>query len=108
MNGLGMDYERDEIYAKSLHHRARREIRLVEILPGRWADGLQCHLSVHQLGSCPAYNALSYTWGSVAVLQWITVNDKQLGVTYNLESALRLCRRLTEPVIMWIDAIVGS
>ena len=51
----------------------------------------------------PAYNALSYTWGSPEKTSFIVVNGSQFPVTPNLEAALRRLHGTVQ--YLWVDAI---
>ena len=51
------------------------------------------------------YEALSYTWGNPDRNHYITWNDKAVGVTENLYSALVHLRLTDKPRYLWSDAI---
>ncbi|OAQ65209.2 ankyrin repeat and SAM domain-containing protein 6 [Pochonia chlamydosporia 170] len=51
------------------------------------------------------FKALSYTWGSPTREETITLNNKELGVTYSLYTALQYLRLENCDRILWIDAI---
>lgn len=51
------------------------------------------------------FEALSYTWGSPTRVETITLNNKELGVTYSLYIALQYLRLEDCDRILWIDAI---
>ncbi|OHE91274.1 heterokaryon incompatibility protein [Colletotrichum orchidophilum] len=82
---------------------ALNEIRLIQLLPGDWLDGLEARLFLADRDH--EYLALSYAWGSSKRSNHITVNDKIHRITFNLDRALRSIRRQAEPVILWIDSI---
>jgi hypothetical protein len=68
------------------------EIRILELRPGLWNSELAGELKVVSLkeGVCPAYQALSYTWGSASSGRVIYLNGKfALPLTDNLFNALR-------------------
>ncbi|TVY80898.1 Heterokaryon incompatibility protein 6, OR allele [Lachnellula suecica] len=92
---------RNEVY----HDLHPSEIRLVQLLPGQWADKIHCRLQHAYLANRPSYKALSYAWGSPRATRPILVNGCQHAVTVNLESALRRLRRVNSDVVIWIDAL---
>lgn len=81
------------------------EIRLVKIHPGGEEDEIHCSVFNVEHGTRPAYEALSYVWGSLADLESIFLNGAPWKVTQNLEGALRQLRLLNEDRVMWIDAL---
>jgi hypothetical protein len=42
---------------------ARKETRVVTLLPGKWEDEIKCSLSVVSLDDNPEYSSMSYVWG---------------------------------------------
>lgn len=87
------------------------QIRLVTLTRARhWQDDISCELRTEQLlgNQPPAYKALSYAWGSTKTRHTIMVNKMPVGVTVNLESALRHIRQSEEDVVLWIDALVSQ
>ncbi len=108
---------------------ARREVRLLQILPGNGADDIRCTLRVASLDQKPHYNALSYAWGDgvsdgvsgAGSGKSIEVNGRKKDVTASLYSALRHMRSLKTPRVdqavnpplvdqvvatpIWIDAL---
>ncbi|KAI8942848.1 hypothetical protein NX059_000888 [Plenodomus lindquistii] len=81
------------------------DIRLVRILAGDWTDDIRCELLPGNLRDRPAYQALSYVWGSPNNKRPIWLNDLQFEVTINLESALRHLRCQVTGTLLWIDAL---
>lgn len=91
---------------------AESDLRLLQIASGRQHDDLKCTITVHSKHSLrrTKYNALSYTWGDVAVKVPISLNGNIFFVTPNLEGALRNLRCLTpaergKQLPLWVDAI---
>jgi hypothetical protein len=92
------------------------EIRLVELVPGSFDDPLVIHLhtitippgiEIHKEGALSAiedYEALSYAWGS-GDLRIVQVDDKDMHIGSNLESALRHLRYLERKRVLWVDAL---
>lgn len=97
--------EERNLYAEVPLDAARRDIRLLALLPGRMNDELQANLyTVTTEGHPPYYEALSYTWGSGSEHRTILVNHKyQIGITNNLFRALRAMRKRRKPRTMWVS-----
>ena len=68
------------------------EIRLFILNPGSATEPVHGRLINVLLGDAPQYEALSYAWGNPADVESILVNATSMGVTHNLESALRHLR----------------
>ncbi|KAG4411591.1 hypothetical protein IFR04_015265 [Cadophora malorum] len=88
------------------------DLRLLQIASGQQHDDLTCTITVHSKHSLQRtnYNALSYTWGDVAVKVPISLNGNMFFVTPNLEGGLRNLRCLTpaergKQLPLWVDAI---
>ncbi|RGP76811.1 hypothetical protein FLONG3_5054 [Fusarium longipes] len=85
-------------------------IRLIILQPG-CGESIQCELVVRKLDSTGPYEALSYTWGDLSILQSISVvrsdstDTHQFSVTSNCFSALRRLRYPDKPRVLWIDAL---
>jgi hypothetical protein len=75
--------------------QSRKEIRLLQISPGKESDPLICKVTVARLGkwmTTPKYVALSFAWGNPEVSKPITVNGCPLDIPVTLEAALRQLR----------------
>ena len=64
------------------------KIQLLTLLPGKQGSKMCCELREESLDELPAYEALSYVWGSPTLSRLIWVNGKILAITRNLEVAL--------------------
>jgi hypothetical protein len=84
-----------------------RDIRLVNIQPGRWGDPMQCSLSHHSLDERPDYSALSYVWGSPKALDSILLDGAPWRITVNLANALHFLRDPDRITRIWVDALVS-
>lgn len=86
---------------------ARHEIRLMSLLPGAFSSPTRASLvaTVFTKDIVPAFEALSYTWGSTEDPEKILVDDRELLVTQNLAEALKYLRYEDKPRVLWIDAI---
>jgi hypothetical protein len=84
-----------------------KEIRLITIESCKDLDKqVQCGMFNRCLEDAGDYIALSYTWGDPNQRRPIWINGRRIGVTRNLEQALRHLRRLPNPgsLPFWIDA----
>lgn len=54
---------------------------------------------------CPAYEALSYTWGANSRGDKVLINGAKLRILRNLDAALRYLRLEKEPQRLWADAV---
>ncbi|KAF3024218.1 hypothetical protein E8E14_010916 [Neopestalotiopsis sp. 37M] len=81
------------------------EFRLLILQPGSWDHELVCDLNIASHPKDEYFEALSYTWGDAGDLRPITVNHECIGITTNLEIALRYLRKLDEPRVLWVDAL---
>ncbi|WDK13296.1 heterokaryon incompatibility protein [Colletotrichum graminicola] len=79
------------------------EIRLLQLHPGDWLEGLEATMYVADRSR--RYTALSYAWGSTRTSNQIIVSGKVHYITFNLDRALRAIRRRGEPVVLWVDSI---
>jgi hypothetical protein len=80
------------------------EIRLLTLLPRNTGYGVYCTLEKISLIDPGPYIALSYCWGDASDTIPITVNDVKVGVTVNLEAALRHLTK-KRSVRIWVDAL---
>ncbi|KAI6082888.1 HET-domain-containing protein [Hypoxylon rubiginosum] len=107
---------REGVYAP--FNRARREIRVIELLPGADEQPVECALHTESLDADVhvRYAALSYVWGDPQVTEDIVVNGRRLPVTANLASALWHFRKYGFPRRsrseqtdeirrLWVDAV---
>ena len=83
----------------------KREIRLVDLLPGKGWDPLECHLRIVSLDDKPHYTALSYACGTGIWVPTIKIEGQQVAIKPNLGKALKRLRHPTETFSIWIDAI---
>lgn len=82
-------------------------IRLLRLKPGS-GSRITCSLHHHDLDSaaCPAYRAMSYTWGrSPAEYEILLSHNRVILVRWNLRDALRALRDVDSACWLWIDAI---
>jgi hypothetical protein len=74
------------------NHFKEREIRLLEIIPGKPTDLISCRLIHVPLDNPGEYEALSYTWGNESQDQMIDIDGASLHVSPTLENALQELR----------------
>jgi hypothetical protein len=84
---------------------ARREIRLVVLYPLTSNDEVHCDIKQISIDEYPAYEALSYTWGSASGNVPIRVGSGILQVTKNLVAAMYALSPPVSQRTIWIDAI---
>jgi hypothetical protein len=81
---------------------------VVFLVPGKKHDHLEGSMIVCNFPDVTlnGWDALSYTWGDSSELAGIiTIDDRKMKITANLEIALRGLRHETELGFLWIDAI---
>lgn len=85
---------------------SRPSFRLLRLLKGDGLD-LHCEIFLAWLDETELvpYEALSYTWGSTAIMDNINVDGQKLRITPNLYAALQQLRYKTTDRILWVDAI---
>ena len=82
------------------------QFRTLTLLPGDWADPIQCRLNVHALPDPPQYRTISYAWGESSDIAQITVNGVELTVPSSLERCLRHLRSPeSAEENLWADAV---
>ena len=81
-------------------------IRLLRLQPGPRDELISCNLQPANFNdNLPAYEALSYVWGSSSDTRSIICNGREIAVTRNLRNALRRLRRRDSTRLIWVDAI---
>ncbi|EQB43487.1 hypothetical protein CGLO_17840 [Colletotrichum gloeosporioides Cg-14] len=83
----------------------KREVRLLRLLAGNEADGINCELHTTSLDGPEEYEALSYVWGSASDTRPIAVQKKAKNITVNLETALRHLRYPDRARMLWVDVL---
>jgi hypothetical protein len=98
--------------------KGRREIRLLQINPGKESDLIDCNITVARLGrwvTTPKYVALSFAWGDPEATKTISINGSPTGIPAALDVALRQLRSFhgssedlpykSADAYIWIDYI---
>ena len=81
-------------------------IRLLDILPGKGDDVLQCStVHVHRAESDDTYEPISYSWGKSMTKETIICDGHQLPIMASLAIALRRFRLEDNPRRVWADGI---
>lgn len=80
-------------------------IRVLELLPGRDSDRIQCELRRTTRSEAPQYEALSYAWGDLSEKTEISCGGSKLEIQKNLYDFLKRLRDPVESKIYWADAI---
>jgi len=82
-----------------------RDIRLVEIAPGKEDEVLRGQMKHTSIDLAGRYHALSYEWGSSLKPYHIKTSDGLIALTGSLYNALRELRDTKETLVVWADAI---
>lgn len=82
-----------------------QSIRLLQLLPGKENQKVQCRLQAVSTQSCPKYEAISYVWGPRKERSHILCNGKLIKIPTNLLHCLQRLRHEKEPRILWADSI---
>lgn len=85
--------------------REKGFFRLIVLEPGVADDPIRVHLRECEIGSAPAYDAISYVWGDPGQTVQIFCNGHPKHITRNLHWALTRARRPAEPRFLWADAL---
>jgi len=105
-------------YKHAQLHKDKDQIRLLELLPAVWSksqDYIACRLVAKKLSETPQYEALSYTWGTLArdVPIYVVPNPlpqdlivtEALLMTPSLYSALTRLRQERTSRYLWVDQL---
>ena len=95
----------DRTYQYSPLDPRQRQIRLIQLEPGAWPDGIRCSIHTISFDGQPVYDALSYVWGDPNNRKPIQLNGHSFEVTENLWIVLRRLRDHGIRRELWIDAI---
>jgi hypothetical protein len=68
-------------------------------------DGLVCTLHSALLDGLPAFEAVSYVWGTNQKVAQISCDDKMIPITANLDAALRRLRLPDTERTLWVDSL---
>jgi hypothetical protein len=88
-------------------HLSQKEIRLFELLPKSNSEEIQGSFVYADLSNCPAYTALSYTWGEPKRIRKVKLHGSNaIKVRSNLSNFLcQQAETIDTPKLFWIDAI---
>ena len=105
-----MDRSHSAIEGSGLRYSKLRHpdsIRILELLPAASMDSpLTGKLKLSRLeDSAYDYEALSYVWGDVSNTVDLCCEGRVMGITQNLDAALRHVRCTDRPRYLWVDAI---
>ncbi len=81
------------------------EIRLLRLWPGTDSSEIRCDLVHASLGYYQPYEAISYTWATLAKTHNIIVSDSPLRVTWKVHQVLRKLRGRWHSRLLWIDSV---
>jgi hypothetical protein len=99
------DFSPTTLYASLGLDPSQKEIRLLEIKPGKGDERIRCSLFCTQLSPVPDYVALSYTWESTLPLVDVEINNVRMTIRRNLCEAFLRLRSNAVVIRVWADAI---
>jgi hypothetical protein len=79
--------------------------RLLVLDPGHVSHPVSIRLQVVERATGPAYDAISYVWGDPRHKVTIACDGRPFEITFNLFWALVRIRSVSQPKILWADAI---
>ncbi|OWP02867.1 hypothetical protein B2J93_3447 [Marssonina coronariae] len=80
-------------------------IRILTLFPGEPGSCLTGTLRFANLENKPAYDAVSYVWGSAVRCEKILLDGKSLGLTQSISDALHRLRETYRPARLWVDQV---
>ena len=80
-------------------------LRIVNLLPGKPEDGVQCEFSVHNLDNQVDYESLSYVPCRPEDTSSIEVDGRIIKINSSLASALKSLRYSNLPRPLWVDVL---
>jgi Heterokaryon incompatibility protein (HET) len=80
-------------------------IRIMELIPGTPDEVIRVSLHHRKVSESPSYEAISYAWGKPVRERPIICEGGVLKITTNMLILLKRLRSLSDPLILWIDAI---
>jgi hypothetical protein len=105
------DFHGSRLEALNFVRKVKAELRLLDLyrfkLNRRFVDAYWSawDLSSRFLRPVIEYEALSYVWGTTRAAHAVTANGFLLGITQNLDLALRHLRDPIQAKVIWIDAL---
>lgn len=81
------------------------DIRILDLLPGKDNDSIECDIRTASLDSDLEYEAVSYVWGESVNKRSVRVSGHKVEVTNNLYDALRRLRNPHNKRALWIDQL---
>ena len=85
---------------------AKNQIRLVHVKPSDTSDDkIECTISTHNLSDAIPFAAISYTWGDMASMRDIWLENKRVSIGENSRLVLWQARLHRCPFPLWIDVL---
>lgn len=84
---------------------SRREIRIVELLPGESQDRLSCAVHHTRLDERISYETVSYVWGDSSIRSECLLNDCAIEIPISSANVLKQSRLESNSRHLWIDAL---
>ena len=98
-----MQYEPEQNFYRPL--APPHTFRLLVLDPGHVSHPVSIRLQVVERATRPAYDAISYVWGDPGHKVTIACDGRPFEITFNLFWALVRIRSVSQPKILWADAI---
>lgn len=95
----------EQFIYKQLDASNTSSFRILELQPGKKEAPIICNLIHARLDAQPAYEAISYVWGSTERPIPIDCDGKRLYITDNLNDALVRVRLPDRPCMVWADSV---
>jgi hypothetical protein len=83
----------------------RFQIRCLSLSPGEFEDPICGALEIVSLEDRPKYEAISYVWGQDLSPVPMVINNANVSITQNLDTALRHLRHRDSSRRLWVDAL---
>jgi hypothetical protein len=85
---------------------AKKQIRLIHVKPSDTSeDEIECTIFTRYLDKAPPFAAISYTWGDMASMHDIWLENKRVSIGENSRLVLWQARLHRCPLPLWIDVL---
>jgi hypothetical protein len=98
--------EQGTLYDYKEHKKLQSgHIRLLELSRRTPFSGLRCRLTNVQLSKAPAYEAISYCWGTDPATKTVIIDGRPLRVLDSVYEVLHYRHSFWQPRVLWIDSV---